>query len=96
VTINTRAYCEAPGCHSHTTLLRDNTVIAPQWITANIADTSGEWYQGSPAHARHFCSHQCLAKFLDASVAPWSRTYDSLAEMNAEFRADESRLSEPF
>jgi hypothetical protein len=96
VTINTRAYCEAPGCNSHTTLLRDSAVIAPHWITANIADVGGEWYQGSPAHARHFCSHQCLTKFVGTSQDRRSHAYSAWAEMDAEFRADESRFSEPF
>ena len=96
MTINTRAYCEAPGCHSHTTLLRDNTVIAPNWVTANAADVDGQWHQGSPAHARHFCSYQCLTKFLDGKDRHQSHARSAWMEMDAEFRADESRFAEPF
>lgn len=90
MTISLKAYCDNPPCTASTTHLRDDHVVAPYWVTANLADINGEWYTGSPAHAMHFCSQACLTAFL---TVPEMEVVKAFKELTVEFTVDESRLT---
>lgn len=91
MSIHRKAYCDHPPCSSSTTLLRDEHVIAPKWIIANIADINGEWYDDSPVHALHFCSDPCYRAYLTTQPGRETEMDQAWKDMVIDFAIDESR-----